>query len=178
MVWQLKVTLRDVTPTVWRRVLVHDVTTVEQLHAILQAIMGWGNYHLWEFTIGGKPYAAPGIEGAPVTGVRSKLVSLRLQPGDAFEYLYDPGDGWEHEVVLEASSAPKPDMILPLCVAGERACPPEDCGGPPGYESLLEILRDPDHPEYKETLEWVPVGFQPEIFDVPATNRILELTFG
>ena len=87
------------------------------------------------------------------------------RPGAAIQYDYDFGDGWEHDVVLEAIAPRQKERRYPLCVDGARACPPEDCGGVPGYEDLLEVMSDPDHEEYDERLEWLGGRFDPEKFD-------------
>lgn len=93
--------------------------------------------------------------------------------GARFEYLYDFGDGWRHEVIVEKIAPHDPEFHRPECLAGERAYPPEDCGGPPGYEEFLEAIRDPSHPEHKDQPAWVGGRFGPEAFDLATVNRKL-----
>ena len=94
-------------------------------------------------------------------------------PGDAFSYEYDFGDSWIHEIRIEKALPADPAVHYPRCLAGERACPPEDCGGPPGYEDLLAALQDPAHPRHEEIREWAGPSFDPEAFDPAKVNRIL-----
>ena len=95
--------------------------------------------------------------------------------GRRFRYVYDLGDGWMHDILVEAIQAPKTPLKYPVCLAGERACPPEDCGRLPGYAALLETLSDPTHPEHEDMVEWVGGGFDPEAFDLAKVNRKLRL---
>jgi hypothetical protein len=92
-----------------------------------------------------------------------------------FEYEYDFGDGWHHSLVIEEISPPEPGVEYPVCLAGVRACPPEDCGGPWGYPEFLEILADPAHEEYESMLEWVGGAFDPERFDLARVNGLLRM---
>lgn len=177
-IYQLRVTLRGIDPPVWRRLLVPSATTLAQLHAIIQDAMGWQNYHLYRFTVGEGHFEAadPEAEGSDAAG--TSLEGLLLKVGDVFEYLYDFGDDWHHEVVFEERVRPEPEVTYPLCADGARACPLENCGGPRGYVELLRALRTPQAPEYAETLRWVGNHFHPECFDLRATNRVLMLAYG
>lgn len=100
-----------------------------------------------------------------------KHVLLRV--GASLRWDYDFGDGWEHDVVVEAIESPVEGKRYPVCLDGARACPPEDCGGISGYERLLAALADPWDPEHDELVEWAPDGFDPEVFDLVAANRRL-----
>lgn len=171
-VFQLKVMLRRVRPPVWRRVLVGSTATLDELHQVVQAAFGWWNYHLYEFEIGRRRYGVPDPEwdlGPPPRPARRTLLHNVAKAGDTFVYTYDFGDGWEHEIAVEKVLPGSPDLDLPACIDGRRACPPEDCGGPSGYEELLHILRDPAHPEHEERVlwaeEWGGGAFDPEAFD-------------
>ena len=138
-VYQFKVTLRNIHPPIWRRIQVWEDTTLAQLHRVLQVAMGWENYHLHEFRIGRKIYAVPDLDDErEITDVkRTRIHDVIQQVGTEFEYVYDLGDYWEHDLLLEAILQPTPDTPYPRCIAGERSCPPEDVDGPGGYEKCL-----------------------------------------
>lgn len=177
-VFQLKVTLLDTSPPVWRRLLVSASTPLDQLHEYIQAAFGWWNYHLYEFEIGRKRYGIPDPDwddGLPVKASHRAALNKVAAVGSSFRYSYDFGDGWEHKVTVEKSLPLTPGTTGPACIAGRRACPPEDCGGPWGYKDLLEILADPSHEEYADRVEWVggwgggtldPEAFDPDEFAV------------
>ena len=178
-VYQLKITLRDVRPPVWRRVQVPDCT-LGGLHDVIQVSMGWDDYHLHEFEIGGERYGDPaqwrdGFGGELEVGNERKVKLGQLVAAGVkkFEYVYDMGDNWGHTVQVEKVLAPEAGARYPRCVAGKRACPPEDCGGPWGYGDFLEALRDPRHERHEELLEWVGGEFDPEAFDAEAVNAEL-----
>src|SRR5215210_1758614 len=168
-VYQLKITLRDVRPPIWRRVLVTDATTLHQLHWIVQAAMGWTNSHLHQFISDEEYYSELMLEvddwGPEVKNEkRVRLSALGLKPKRKFTYEYDFGDSWRHEILVEKVFAPEAGARYPQCVAGKRACPPEDCGGVWGYERFLEVIKDEDDPEHEEMLEWAGGAFDPEAF--------------
>jgi hypothetical protein len=182
-VYQLKITLRGVRPPVWRRFLVSDATTLHQLHWIIQTAMGWTNSHLHQFIFGGEYYSEPifeldgwGLEIKNEKGVR--LRALGLEPKRKFAYEYDFGDSWEHEISVEKALAPEAGARYPQCVAGKRACPPEDCGGVWGYAHFLEVINDPSDPEHEEMLEWAGGSFDPEAFSIEEVNEALREEFG
>jgi Plasmid pRiA4b ORF-3-like protein len=165
--FELDVTLLDVEPRIWRRVVVPESISLRDLHNVLQVALGWDNTHLYQFAIDDVDYGE--VEDMDELGdVRTKLVDL-VTPGATFRYDYDFGDGWEHEVrVLRTTAADGPH-----CLDGARACPPEDCGGPPGYERLLEVLAEPTHPEHDELAEWIGRSVDPEAFDRAAVDAAL-----
>jgi hypothetical protein len=174
-IYQLKITLSDVKPAIWRRVLVPCDLTLAQLHKVLQVAMGWEDYHLHEFHIGGVTIGAPDPD-APRTQINEKKVRLfdvLGKVGVKGVYTYDFGDGWEHNVVVEKILSPEPGVAYPVCVTGKRRGPPEDSGGPFGYENLLEVLGDPKHEEHKTMREWIGGDFDPEAFSVDDVNRRL-----
>jgi hypothetical protein len=174
VVYQLKITLEDVQPPVWRQVQVKDCT-LTRLSDILQTCMGWEGYHLHGFEIGGEHYSEPDPEGMGdyEDERRVKLSQVVGQGYKKFTFTYDFGDNWEHTVQVEKTLPPEPKVRYPRCLDGKRACPPEDCGGTPGYEDFLEAIRDPDHEEHEEMLEWVGGEFDPEAFDLTAVNAML-----
>lgn len=103
----------------------------------------------------------------------AKLFRIAPSAGAKLLYEYDFGDGWQHDIVVEAILQPAEGVRYPVCVAGKRACPPEDCGGPYGYVELLEALGDPEHPEHEDKLDWIGEGFDPEAFDLEEINALL-----
>lgn len=174
---QLRVELKHVKPHVWRRVIVPETVTLAKLHTILQAAMGWSDSHLHEYEIAGRRYGIPDPDwptSEPVLHERRvKLKALVEGRIRRFVYHYDFGDDWEHEVTLEDILAPKAGQPRVRCTAGENACPPEDVGGDPGYESFLEAIRDPAHEEHEQMIEWIGYPFDPAAFDINTVNQRL-----
>ena len=173
-VFQFKITLRDIKPAIWRRVQVESDITLRQLSCIIQTAMGWGGGHLHMFIIGGAEYSQPhedceGIKDDSKT-VLGRLIATGIK---SFTYEYDMGDGWKHSVALEAILPVEAGKTYPRCLAGKRACPPDDCGGPYGYEDFLKAIKDKKHPEHKEKLDWIGGFFDPECFDLEETNSVL-----
>ena len=178
-IYRIKVTLRHVAPSIWRRIEVPADTKLGKLHRILQAVMGWSDSHLHVFRAGHTTYGVPDPDSPDdmeIENERNVRLDEIANERDAPIYEYDFGDGWEHELKIEKVLIAEPSVRYPACLAGKRACPPEDCGGPPGYERLLEALRDPKHEEHEEMREWVPEGFDPEAFDLGDINRALHDT--
>jgi hypothetical protein len=171
-IYQLKLMLKGSKPPIWRRVEVDDAITLARLHQIMQAAMGWYDSHLHMFTIAGITYGLPDLydEHEVRDERRVKLNQLLSIPKQALLYEYDFGDGWLHQVLLEKILEPEAGVTYPRCIAGRRACPPEDCGGLWGYANLLEAIRDPNHPEHTELLAWVGGAFDPERFIIEAAN--------
>lgn len=180
-VFQLKITLKHIKPPIWRRVLVQSDTKLPDLHKILQTVMGWTNSHLHQFVFNNSFYALPDDESFPdiVDYRKIKLDSLITAPKSKIMYEYDFGDGWEHDIVIEKVLERDNNMLYPVCTGGKRNCPPEDCGGPLGYESLVDIISDPGHGEYDDMIEWLGDDFDPEEFDSDLVNELLrEKDFG
>ena len=168
--------LADSDPPIWRRFQVSDQSTLDELHQVLQCVMGWQNSHLYAFDIAGDRYAPlldfPLEEAQDATAVI--LAELKLNPVYRFTYTYDFGDGWLHLLTLERTLVWNESLLVPHCLAGEQACPPEDCGGVWGYEELLEKLENPEDPNYEDLLDWVGANFDPEIFHIEAVNQQLQ----
>lgn len=162
VVYQLKVTLTEVEPAIWRRILLPSGYTLRQLHKAIQVAMGWKDYHLHSFEIQGKEY------GLPYDGSVTLLGALP-PVGERFEYIYDFGDDWVHEIVVEARLAASDVGFAPACLEGARACPPEDCGGRGSYQEILAALADPTQRDE----EWAGEGFDPTAFDQELANRRL-----
>ena len=179
-IYQLKVTLDDSKPPIWRRVFVPENVTLYHLHEILQTVMGWTNSHLHMFTINGEIYGDPEDDEFGDLGTRDetryRLNQLGLREKAKFSYEYDFGDSWEHTILVEKILAAEKDAHYPLCAAGKRACPPEDVGGVWGYDDFLKAIADSNHAEHDEFLEWIGDDFDPEAFDLEATNKSLQAT--
>ena len=167
-VFQLKVTLLDTKPPIWRRALVDGASTLDHLHEVIQAAFGWWNYHLHEFEVGRTRYGVPDPDedwGEPPRDEWRTRLDAVAGEGSSFRYTYDFGDGWDHKITVEKVLPADSTRPVPACVDGRRACPPEDCGGTWGYRELLEILADPAHPEHNERREWLGRPFDLEAFD-------------
>ncbi len=196
-IYQLKITLRGSKPPIWRRVLVSGHSTLADLHEIIQIVMDWDEAHLHEFEINKIRYSDPlvALDGAQnETRVRLKEVISREKM--KFHYVYDFGDDWDHEILVEKILPPDPEKEreLPVCLKGKRACPPEDVGGMGGYYYFLEAIQDPEHPEHEILSEWIKAAeyfpgeeedenvseeapetpvFDPEFFDLELINEFL-----
>ncbi len=179
-IYPLKITLQHVQPPVWRQVETADCS-LATLHDLIQVSMGWENAHLHEFEIGRERFGDPmqweggfgsELEVGDEGKVRlSQLVAAGIKK---FRYVYDMGDTWEHVIQIAKPGAAEPGARYPRCVAGERACPPEDCGGPWGYGDFLDAIQDPNHEQHEDMVEWIGGGFDPEKFDVDAVNKELK----
>lgn len=173
--YQLKVTLRGSRPPVWRRFEAPGDVPLYQLHRILQIVMGWTDSHLHQFRRGKVLYG----ESDPEFGVRRqnerkvRLQDVLREAKDRMVYEYDFGDGWEHEVVLERVTSPRPGVQCPRVLAGRGACSPEDVGGVWGYYEFLEAIGNPKHPDHENMVAWCGGAFDPDAFDVDEINRFL-----
>jgi hypothetical protein len=178
-IYQLKVTLLGTRPPIWRRLLVPADLTLAQLHSVVQAAMGWQDGHLHEFSIGQRRFGRPDPEdqfmGVPsaeneatvrLAGILGRVVSKAI-------YTYDFGDSWEHSIVLEKELPVDPNTTYPICTGGKLACPPEDCGGVPGFYDLVDALADPNHERHEEVLEWIGDDFNSQAFSVDEVNQML-----
>jgi hypothetical protein len=174
-IFQLKIVLNDIKPMIWRRFVVDADIKLPDLHKVIQTTMGWTNSHLHQFVINDNYYCAPDEEALSehIDYRRVQLNQMINKKGAKFAYEYDFGDGWEHIITLERILSREKNQYYPICVDGERSCPPEDCGSSVGYEHLLEVLSNPGHEEYNELKEWVGEYFEPESFDIKAVNELL-----
>lgn len=171
-IYQFKITLLGSKPPIWRRIQVQGCT-LDKLHEHIQTAMGWTNSHLHQFEIKGQRYGDPellddGFDDCECADSTRTLVSEILPKTGkrfAFKYEYDFGDSWEHEVLFEGSPPVEAGKKYPLCLEGERGCPPEDCGGVWGYQDFLAAVADPKHEEHESMLKWVGGRFDPEKFD-------------
>lgn len=202
-VHELKITLRGSKPPIWRHVAVPSDMRLSDLHYVIQIVMGWTNSHLHQFVVlhnqprptreeidllrqtgQWEKLAERTRRGRYISDTRFELENIEderkvklseLAPAvkSKFVYEYDFGDGWEHLIEVVKIGPPAEGARYPVCLAGKSACPPEDCGGIWGYYEKLEILKNPKHEEYKETLGWVGHGFAPERFNLDAINAEL-----
>jgi len=173
-IFQLRISLADVTPEVWRRVALPGAYTLDRVHRVIQYAMGWQNCHLHSFEVEGIQYGQPDPEGE--LELRDEM-ETRLDAvagkDSHLAYTYDFGDWWEHDVAVEAIYPAEPDERYPVCLEGERACPPEDVGGAYGYAGFLAALADPTHPDHLEMREWIGKPFDPELFDPEFVTTLL-----
>lgn len=179
LLFQFKITLIDSEPPIWRRIQVED-GTLGDLHECIQAAMGWENCHLHQFTIDGERYGVPspdglnlGLEMIDEDGFRLSGSLPTSGKRTRWFYEYDFGDGWRHEVLFEGYPPIEQGETYPLCVEGERACPPEDVGGIWGYAEFLEALADPKHEEHEHYMEWAG-PFDPDEFDVREATKAMQ----
>lgn len=177
----LKVTLRDIKPPVWRRLVLPGTMTLADLHEAIQAAMGWHGGHLHAFDIAGRQYGDPRTVDVvdDMDDERRLTLNGLLRSGVArVTYTYDFGDNWQHQVLIERTQPALDAGRYPACVAGKRNCPPEDCGGPWGYAEFLAAIADPAHPEHADQRAWVGEDFDPEEFDVADADGDVALRFG
>ena len=175
-IYQLKITLKESRPPIWRRFQVRSGVTLARLHRIVQEVMGWLDGHLHQFIVGPIYYGVPDPDDlSEIRDERKvRLDQILSVPGKKIVYEYDFGDGWEHTIMLEKILAPDSKARYPRCLDGARACPPEDCGGIYGYADFLEAIRDPNHEEHEGMIEWIGGEFDPEEFDLEAVNQSLK----
>jgi hypothetical protein len=170
------VTLRYLEPAIWRRLEVASASTLLDLHYVIQDTFEWDDSHLWSFDTRNGRYGREEDELYRDAGTR-RLIDVAPRTRSRLLYTYDFGDDWEHDIVVEAIASPEPGAAYPRCLDGERAGPPEDCGGPSGYADLIEVLGDPDDEEHDDRLDWLGLDsaeeFDPGAFDISAVNARL-----
>ncbi|MBN2160544.1 MAG: plasmid pRiA4b ORF-3 family protein [Spirochaetes bacterium] len=174
--YQLKISLDHIAQAIWRRIIVDADMKLPDLHKVIQTVMGWYNSHLHQFRIDDAYYALPDEEDlSESTDYRKvRLNAVITKENQKFHYDYDFGDGWEHTIVLEKILPKDKNMQYPICVDGKRKCPPEDCGGPGGYEDLLETIKHPGTEEYEDMMDWLGGEFDPEEFNIDEVNDSLK----
>lgn len=179
----LHIELVDIEPLIWRRIAVPTATNLQTLHRIIQAAVGWLDYHLWEFTVGDKTYGVPDPDdagwGHKVYRANSATLARLLDSGvTAFDYVYDMGDNWEHRITIERVETAEPSTLYPDFRGGERRCPPEDCGSVPGYYEFLDAIAGPDKGKgsrrKKEMLTWYGGPYDPDDIDEPQIRITLK----
>jgi hypothetical protein len=176
-VYQLRVSLLDTSPPIWRRLLIPAEMSLAQLHRALQIAVGWEDMHLHQFRTArrrfGQPEPADPFSKSPAVEDerRVRLSDVLSKAGEKMLYIYDFGDDWEHEIEVEKLLPADANDIYPICVDGQLACPPEDCGGIVEYYDLLKVLAKPSHRRHKELREWLGGDFRPEEFSPEEVNR-------
>jgi hypothetical protein len=178
---QLKLSLRGVSkPPIWRRLLVPADMSLDRLHDVIQTSMGWTDTHLHVFSTAAGDYGVPDPELGFRNERNARLAQFLKQQGDRVQYVYDFGDGWEHDIVLEQRVDPGPGVRLPGCLAGNGACPPEDSGGPWGYADLKDALADARHRDHHHMVDWLgperAEQFDPAACDLAEINEVLAMT--
>jgi hypothetical protein len=174
-VWQFLIVLSNTQPLVWRRIQVPVTYSFWDLHVAIQDAMGWLDYHLHEFKINdprsgrllriGIPFDDEPRDVPTQDGALVPIANVFTWDNDVASYVYDFGDNWRHAVISERRLPVERGVRYPRCVAGEMHCPPEDCGGPMGYNLFLEAIADPDHEEHESYLTWIGGSFDPQAFD-------------
>ncbi|HBO45349.1 MAG TPA: hypothetical protein DD670_15750 [Planctomycetaceae bacterium] len=171
LVYRVKITLDDFRPPIWRCVEVEDCS-LELLHDVVQDAMGWHNYHLYEFRIADEAYSNPRtLEDDQRSAAELTLGELVARQLTQFEYVYDFGDNWSHVVEIEPIGPAQEQTHYPRCVGGERACPPEDCGGSERYARFLKALDNPDDPAFDDACDVLGETFVPTVFDPERVTR-------
>ena len=176
---RLKIVLADTEPPIWRRVEVPAALTLKDLHAVIQAAMGWQDYHLYQFHVGRQTIAGPGMGGEgfgvprAIGAGRVRLDEFAANGIKRFVYVYDMGDSWEHRLQIERLLAADPSASYPRLVDGALRCPPEDVGGIPGFYEFLEAIADPKHPDHDDRIEWYGGPFDPADMDAARIHKDL-----
>lgn len=162
----VRIELEGIEPLIWRRVAVPTPVTLSVVHSVIQAAMGWLNSHLWEIEANGLKYG-PRLPDEPdwnerMQNAASATLSSLLARGIAeFGYLYDMGDGWQHRVIIERQRTCEAGVLYPQFLGGERRCPPEDCGGVPGYYEFLKNIASKQKAEREHALRWYGRPYDP-----------------
>ncbi len=177
----LRIKLLEIEPEIWRRFIVPADILLADLHEVIQIVMGWLDSHLHEFKIGKDIYTKYLFDGYEddLDANDYSLEQLAKRRSKTFRYLYDLGDYWQHEIVLEDSNFKHDDKRRAFCLDGENAAPPEDCGSVSGFEEFREIITNPKHEEYKDYLRWYrsfgypDKKYDPKNFDIARVNKKL-----
>jgi hypothetical protein len=181
-IFQVKITINDSEPEIWRKILIPGNVRLPSLHRIIQIAFGWTNSHLHQFIKDDEYYTVryPNddtwyeLDNIDYNKGKTCLSDLISAEKESIVYEYDFGDGWMHEIFIEKVLPADPSVKYPVCLEGQRSGPPEDCGGISGYEELLEVLKDPDHEEYEHYATWVGDYFKPEYFNMERVNAIFK----
>lgn len=180
MVYTCKIELNDMIPKIWREFQFHPEVTFHQLHKIIQMVMGWENYHLYEFHVNGQVIGLPDPDFADmvdreVLNARRETIQKHVnQENTVFTYTYDFGDDWRHTITLVNIDSSTLTNPAPVCLGGDRSCPQEDVGGVWGHQHMMEVLLTPNHPEREHFSQWIKEGYDPEYFSCEDVNIELQ----
>jgi len=178
MIYLFKVWIKESRPQIWREIEVEDSILLPEFHQILQTVMGWTNSHLHQFSRGKKYYCNTDNEeniNDDIIDYKSiKVSDLIKNVGEHIIYEYDFGDFWEHNIELLEIRNKEKDIFYPRCTAGERSCPVEDSGGIYGYQEMLKVLKNKNHPDYQDISEWIGKDFDSDYFNIDQVNELLQ----
>ncbi len=170
---KLRITIPDIEPEIWREIVVENNITFKKLHEIIQLSFGWTNSHLYNFDVNGILFSMPDKEFENNDlDVKNKINEFLIEKGQKAFYTYDFGDNWEHEIKIVDILKKEKGIRYPKCLDGKRNGPPEDCGGIPGYEDVIDALTGKDKSEYEDRLEWLG-DYDPEKFDIDEINKAI-----
>ena len=170
---KLRITIPDIEPEIWREILIENDITFKKLHEIIQLSFGWTNSHLYNFDVNGILFSMPDKEFENNDlDVKNKITEFLIEKGQKAFYTYDFGDNWEHEIKIVDVLKKEKGIRYPKCLDGRRNGPPEDCGGIPGYEDVIDALTGKDKSEYEDLLEWLG-NYDPEKFDIDKINKAI-----
>jgi hypothetical protein len=179
-IYQLKIELKFTKPTIWRRLLIRGDVYLDELEHYIKLTMGWVGWHMHDFCFDGVYYgdarSCADLDFEDET--KSKLSDLITEAKQKFTYTYDFGDDWRHQITVEKIMDADPELAYPICVKGAGACPPDDCGGVPGFYHMISVLKDPKHPEHRSMRNWVGYDFDPNEFSVAWVNKKLQQPSG
>lgn len=180
---ELKIELEGIEAKIWRTFQVESDIKFSQLHKIIQKVMGWEDYHMYDFNVGkiniidSRGSSLGDFSGfgrsKEIKASKAKLSDFLEKKSQKFSYTYDMGDSWEHKLtVKKIFETEDDDNNYPVVLDGARSCPPEDCGGVWGYQEILELLKNPEHPDYEERItDWLGEDFDPESFNMNEVNK-------
>ncbi len=179
-IYQIKITLLDTEPPIWRRMLVPASIKLSDFHRVIQIAMGWEDAHLHAFqSVGKERYGIPDPDipqsnpNDCIDDTTILLSELLGKVGDKAEYIYDFGDWWKHGLELEKVVGAEPATFYPICIEGQRSCPPEDSGGIFGYQEMLKAIGNKRHKDHKQWVQWIGPGLDPEAFSLDKVNKQL-----
>ena len=175
---RIHVSLDDTQPPIWRRFATPVTTSLKGLHDLVQAAMGWQDYHLWQFDTAQRRYGVPDpdyVTAPPTIRASGVKIATLIARGElALTYTYDFGDNWRHTIRIEGIETAQPQLTYPAFIDGEGRCPPEDVGGTSGFEDFLDAAAKPRHPEHHTVLDWYGDPFDPQDIN----RQMIDLRFG
>ena len=175
----LRIELEHIKPLIWRRVAVRSSVNLKTVHKVIQAAMGWLDYHLWEFNANERIYSMlipndPDWNSRITDAATTKLSALLTRGVRQIGYVYDMGDNWQHRIIVETLKQGEAGAQYPQFLGGERRCPPEDVGGIPGFEEFSEAMTSPRHPDRKRLLTWYGGVFNRDDIDLTTINARID----